>query len=399
MTDFVIHAYRESLLVGKKSKFWHDLQLLSDQHGQEVCLIKQANKMVEAVFSKEPGYLLGESVWQYLGKPEYLIYAEAIANSAQLFLVVVKNNHVYLDTKIVSSLLKEELTPFMLGEVPYRIVIYGDLPLRDTETFGEATFKFPKKLIKSFETLKEPMLLQLPKYEIYHLQPLPIAISTSRLKGKKPGWAVVILLFTVFLISFALLENRTPHKIAKTPNPYQVVLQSPDPSQPILILSQRLLQLYLLPGWESIELHWQGGNTYQIMMHPKESDWVILQAWALSHHYQLNLNADGVLLTGSLNINERSPLPAVISTQLVLNFLYAHLNQGSFRPSITLGTTQSEYHLQEVPITLEVTDISPNILGDFSVLLTGLPIVLKTIDLKMDNGLISGRILLSIWGN
>ena len=63
--QFVVQPYRERIAIGKRSVMVQRIRLLSEQHGQYVLISPLTKDAVEAVFSKESGYLLGESVWTY----------------------------------------------------------------------------------------------------------------------------------------------------------------------------------------------------------------------------------------------------------------------------------------------------------------------------------------------
>ncbi len=69
---------------------------------------------MEAVFSKESGYLLGENVWTYFDKSPYLIFCERLSKDTnQVLLVIVRANEVYLDTVVDNEKLRTELVPLM----------------------------------------------------------------------------------------------------------------------------------------------------------------------------------------------------------------------------------------------------------------------------------------------
>ena len=64
--QFVVQPYRERIAIGKRAVMVQRIRLLSEQHGQYVLLSPLGQDAIEAVFSKESGYLLGETIWTSL---------------------------------------------------------------------------------------------------------------------------------------------------------------------------------------------------------------------------------------------------------------------------------------------------------------------------------------------
>src|SRR5687768_4951897 len=93
--QFAIHTYRELLKLQRPALMKNEIRLLAQNHGEYIRLFKQNQKNLEAIFSRDPGFLLGESVWHYFGKPSDLIYCEALPEGQQAIVVVIKANTVY----------------------------------------------------------------------------------------------------------------------------------------------------------------------------------------------------------------------------------------------------------------------------------------------------------------
>ena len=73
------------------------IRLLSEQNGQYILLSRFDEHAIEAVFSKESGYLLGETIWHYFDNPQYLIFCERLSKeNNQVLLVIIRDNEVYL---------------------------------------------------------------------------------------------------------------------------------------------------------------------------------------------------------------------------------------------------------------------------------------------------------------
>ena len=85
---FIIQAYREVLPIRKKSLMVRDVKQLTEQNGQFLRLFKKGEKNLEAVFSKEPGFLLAEIIREHFGHPENLLVCEALPDGKILKLIV-----------------------------------------------------------------------------------------------------------------------------------------------------------------------------------------------------------------------------------------------------------------------------------------------------------------------
>ena len=240
-TQFVMQAYRELLSAKKKSQIVQEVRLLAEHQGQYVRLFNKGQSQYQAVFSTEPGCLLGESIWRYFNKPENLIYCEALPDSAQILVVVVRQGSVYIDSQMLASSLQSELLPLMTGDLRYRIITSGNVPLRKAESFG--TFRFPKDLIEDFKILKEPLFPILPAVKSLQLLPLPLALKAERLNiGLSTSTVIVLVLVLIVIGWWALTPEQQdvsspPMVLEKLGNPYAAylnALSSPAPDQQLL---------------------------------------------------------------------------------------------------------------------------------------------------------------------
>src|SRR5262245_20600863 len=94
---FVLPFYRNFLIFNQKSQLKKEILLLSQSYGEYITLQKKNATQYEVAFSPDTGYLLGESIWHNFKKPLDLIYCEAIPNTTEAILVIVKSGSVYLD--------------------------------------------------------------------------------------------------------------------------------------------------------------------------------------------------------------------------------------------------------------------------------------------------------------
>ena len=71
--------------------------MLSQSYGEYITLQRKGVFKYEVAFSPDTGYLLGESIWHNFKRPMDMIYCEAIPNTTEAILVIVKEGSVYLD--------------------------------------------------------------------------------------------------------------------------------------------------------------------------------------------------------------------------------------------------------------------------------------------------------------
>src|SRR5579871_5629462 len=135
--QFAIHTYRELLEPIKTSLLKTEVRMLAQNHGEYVRLFKQPNGQIEAVFSRDPGYLLGEALSEYFGKPNDLIYCEALPEGQYAIVVVIRSGVIYLDSRIPIVSIADEFTALVTGNNRYQIYIYGNIPLSEMKEPGK----------------------------------------------------------------------------------------------------------------------------------------------------------------------------------------------------------------------------------------------------------------------
>ena len=404
-TQFVMQAYRELLSATKKSKIVQEIRLLAEQQGQYVRLFKKGQSQYEAVFSTEPGCLLGESVLHYFGEPKNLIYCEALPDSAQILVVVVRSESVYIDAQILGSSLQSELLPLMTGDLKYRIVTSGNVPLRKAESFG--TFRFPKDLIESFETLEEPLFPQLPALKSLQLQPLPLALKSEHLNLGFSTPAIIIVTIALVVGGWWWLTPRQAdilplhqpvlRKLSNPYAPYYRALATPAPDKQLTKMADVIKQLYLLPGWTATKLHFNG-KRYHIHVTPDGGELSLITQWAKEHHYRFHLNSQGAEITYQPQLVSRPKPTTLYSNEQVVIQLVDQLDKLLHHSSVNLGASQQRGNVQETLLTVHLDSVSPELLDLVSRELGHLPLELTSVDINLHSGLMSGTIQLSVWG-
>lgn len=406
---FIVQAYRETLALDKRSNMLRELRLLAEQQGQFVCLYKKSKQHLEAVFSKDEGCLLAEAVWHYFDKPQNLIYCEAFNSSAQMLLVVVRNGSIYLDMRILSSSLRDELVPLMSGDQAFRIVTFGDLPLRNVETFGGATFTFPKKLLESYEILEEPLFPKLPTPTSCQLAPLATAIKSEYLGSRVSRLAIPISVFFLLFFSWWLLSPSKPrspstepvrkHAVSTSYASYENAMHSEAPDEQIHALATKVEQLYLVPGWRLRSMHFNGKH-YEIIMKPDGGDLSLLSQWANQYGYHFEMTPGGAQLGLDAHVvtRFRAPIEPIQNLQPILLHLIDRINLILRQPSVDVSSQTLHGKAKQTHLVIRMNDISPDLLDLLGQELKGLPVTLSQVRLEIESGFIRGTIDVSVWG-
>lgn len=398
---FIAQAYREQLLTGNKRLLLQEIRHLALQQGQFVCFMRNMKRDIEAMFSKEQGFLLGELIWDYFGRPDNLIYCESIAQSATCFLVIVRQGSVYFDNKLSCEQVNQEIMPILADNHPYEIYTYGDVPLRDTETFGNATFTLPKKLVGSFSHLRNPVFPSLLTSSEFELQPLPRALRSKYLRHNRVIVILIALLLTL-IMGWALLWSShsvvtPPVKTVVTPTAYEQALMTPAPDRLMNEVTQKIEELYLIPGWEVSRIRYDGLG-YNITLNSADGDVWYARNWALQHSYDFHLVPQGVQLHAKSSLSVRQLPGQYAPFQASMDTLMQRLSQVLPNQAAVVGNIAQFGSLQQAEITLNLNDISPDIFNLIGEELKSLSLSLVLMDLQIKEGLISGKLQLSLWG-
>jgi hypothetical protein len=408
--QFVVQPYRERIAVSKRRTMVQRIRLLSEQHGQYVALSLLSEAAIEAVFSKESGYLLGESVWSYFNKSAYLIFCERLSKeNNQVLVVVIRNNEVYLDMLIENDKLRAELLPLMTLQESYRVITYGEVALKQTEAPG--CFVLPKNLVSSFEIAKEPVLKNLPILPTARLLTLTLALKSSLLGSRMtPTMIAVSTLVILAVIGWIYVINppvSQPVAINTTAAQEQVdngyldfyaAMHSPSPVQQINELVQTIQTVAALPGWP-VDTVTYTGNQYQIALNRQGGALQWLTQWVKHQNYALNLAPAGAQLVAPSQLATRSRPKVLYPLSQITASLVDQLDTLFPEEMVNISDVRSLGQTKARTITVNFTNASPDtliLIGD--TLGDNLPLEITAMNVSMNSGLLNGNVQLSVWG-
>lgn len=399
---FVIPSYRDVLSAKQKTALKRDILLLSQSYGEYITLQRQSPTQYEVAFSPDTGYLLGESIWHQLKRPMDMVYCEAIPNTTEAILVIVKSGSVYLDGSFPLDSIPEELVIFLTQQNNFEIYIYGDVPISEKPTEGK--FSFEASSVKSFTVLDKPLFPTLPLLKIYQLQ-LVEQVLRSHGIGVFPTrqilLGVIALLFLWIIWSYFTRERiPEPEKQAEA-NPYltfNTTLNSPAPDQQLNAIVSKLSLFATLPGWELKSITYGSGNLSTVVI-SRGGTIKNLFAWAEQHNAGVEIKQDGIYVSMLVHTPDRPVPKQIYPLKQVLGTLVDNIAAVYPGNHLRLDQFTNRAVYTEVAITISVNQVSPSILAVIAQQLKDLPLSLQSLEMNVENGSLTGSIIVDALGS
>src|SRR6185312_9913043 len=172
------------------------------------------------------------------------IYCEAIPNTTEAILVIVKSGSVYLDGSFPLDSIPEELIIFLTQQNNFEIYTFGDVPITQEPEAGK--FSFEASSVKSFTILDKPVFPTLPLLKMYQLQLVDPVLKSQGI-GVFPVKQLVTLAVVVGAIwgAYTLFTAKKAEVVAPVQqvNPYQAyndLLKSAAPDEEISKLTDKI---------------------------------------------------------------------------------------------------------------------------------------------------------------
>lgn len=400
---FVIPSYRDVLTARNKTQLKKDILLLSQSYGEYITLQRKSGQQYEVAFSPETGYLLGETVWHHFKRPMDLIFCEAIPNTTEVILVIVKSGSVYLDGSFPIDSIPEELVIFLTQQNNFEIYTYGDVPISEIPEAGK--FSFEASSVKSFTVLNDPVFEKLPLLKAYQLQLVDQVLKAQGI-GVFPLRALLLLATTIFLLLglyYFLVSEESPIEpiMISRDNPYQefnAALMTPAPQAEMAMISDRLHSLLLLPGWVPTGISYKN-KVLTIIVNSIGGNVESLFQWAEANGARSQVVATGFVLTFSISVPSRERPRNIYPLKEVMGRLVDRIKDIYPGNVLAIAEIKDQGAYQNLKFTLNLTDVSPMALKLIGEQFNDLPLVLENIELTIENGNINGLISLQALGS
>lgn len=400
---FIIPSYRDMLSVKKKNLLKREILLLASNYGEYAALQRKNVDQYEVAFSSDPGYLLGETVWHYFNRPRDLIYCEAIPNTAEAILVIVKGGSVYLDGSFPIDTIPEELVVFQTQQNSFEIYIHGNVPISPTPEEGK--FSLHSSSVKSFNILKDPVFPTLPLVKAFQLQLIETVLESQGI-GVFPIKKVLIgiVIMGLLWMGWTYVETHKkslPIVISRTINPYQGyvnALMTPNPADEIYKLTQNISLLLTMPGWYPDSIKYSNGSmSAAVLSHGARTK--VLLKWANQNHVQVNVSSSGFYLTLAWPVYNRAPPSQVYSIKEVIAALIDRLSFVIPGNNLKVGKFADKGKYTEVELTINFDNVSPTTFNLIGQQLRRLPLTLSDASFKFNAGYLSGSMVFRAFGD
>jgi hypothetical protein len=399
---FVIPSYRDVLTVSQKSQLKKEILLLSRSYGEYITLQKKTPIQYEVAFSADTGYLLGESIWHQFKKPLDMVYCEAIPNTTEAILVIVKAGSVYLDGRFPVEGIPEELIIFLTQQNNFEIYTYGNVPISKDPAAGK--FSFEPASVKSFTVLDKPVFPTLPLLKMYQLQLVEPVLKAQGI-GVFPTRSLVTIVIALAMIwaAYSYLTRPKPVVVEeKQVNPYQsynAELNSPAPDEEISNFISKLKVFMVLPGWKINTVKYsQNMMTATVLSAGGRME--DLYGWAQQNKATMLIRKNGVVLSTFIDTTKR-PLPKqIFSTPKVLAKFVDNMATVYPGNHLDLGDFVEAGVITTVVISIRLDKTSLLVLDLIGKQMKGLPIVLNDITATIGtDGTLNGSITIEVLGN
>lgn len=399
---FVIPSYRDVLTAKQKNALKKDILMLSQSYGEYITLQRKNATQYEVAFSPDTGYLLGESIWHQFKRPPDMIYCEAIPNTTEAILVIVKSGSVYLDGSFPLDSIPEELIIFLTQQNNFDIYIYGDVPISQTPQEGK--FNFDANSVKSFTVLDKPIFPTLPLLKIYQLQLVDQVLKAHGIgvfPTKKILTALVALGVLWMMWSYLTAEKPIEPEKAPEVNPYQtfiISLASHSPEQEVNKLLEGMQLLFSIPGWQVTKVEYAKGSVTSTVESTggKVQD---LITWASNNHASVSIQSNGIFVSMSFSLPTRPYPQKIYPVKQVLATFVDKLSTVYPGNHLKLAAFDNKGVYTDVAISIDIENVSPVVLSLIGQQFKDLPFVLQSISLDVDKGSFTGSINIDALGS
>ena len=399
---FIIPSYRDTLRAVKPSLLKREIMLLATSYGDYAALQKKGRDEFEIAFATESGYLLGETVWAHFNRPRDLVYCEAIPNTTDAILVIVKGGSVYLDGSFPIDSIAEELVIFKTQQNEFDVYIYGDVPI--SQTPEENKFSFDTSSVHTFSILEKPIFQTLPIIKAFELQLIDVILKRQGI-GVFPVkyFATGLLIVIIGWFGWNMLGTEQvtlPPSIANVVNPYQLfvsALTSPSPDQQVQTIINQVTLLNSIPGWFPTEINYTNDTTVAVV----ESRGALLKTlsdWAKYYKATVNIDPQAVNVTLSSHLSDRNPPQYIYRTNEVIERLIDRLYYVIPGNSITINASENKGQYTQISIHFSFTNISLASLSAIGQRLKDLPVILSAAKITISDNTLSGSLDLIVLG-
>jgi hypothetical protein len=411
-SQFIIHPYREILKVERAGALKRKIRMLAREYGSNLRIFQTPDpNNIEVVLSRDFGFLLGETVWNYFKKPNNLIYCEALFERNSALMVIVRDGLILLDSRLTYSEIIDELASLGSAMQKYDIYVYGDVPLGTTSKEGDKYFALEDKWAKSFNTLNESVLMHLSMDREMQLQPLELALTSPYLGTSKVG-PIIMAIFSIiiFFIGWQVYQSflaepikRQVEAVKKAEDPFlnfYLSLSKPYPKEQLIeFASMEKLAMSLPPGWKCKEIKFDGAK-YNMEIVSGGGSMAMIRDWMKKHNFAFSFNTTNIPITVPSKLKARPSSKVIYHLDDVLTILIDEINAvltGMGDVKFEGMDTKGGY--KEARITIHVDKAFVGVLFLIGNELNKMPASIDSIKMVVADSLYSGDIKIKVFGD
>lgn len=402
--NFIIPSYRDVVTSKQSSALKKEVTALSQSYGEYITLQRKGKLQFEVAFSTDLGYLLGETVWYKFNRPSDMIYCEAVPNSTEAILVIVKNGSVYLDGSFQIDSIPEELIIFLTQQNDFEIFVYGDIPI--SATAEEGKFSFDEGSVKSFTVLEEPVFNSLPLVKAYRFQTVDAALKSQGI-GTLPIKAIAVGILAVFLsyyiiTNFIMEEEKKQQELPMEKNPYEAYVNALASPRPDDIINAYISQVGLLnqaPGWTVTSVEYKGGSIAGNMS-TRSGTLGTLYSWCNTNKLTLKIVGRTLVISYKPKFSSRKKPKRIYPLKDVMVLFIDRLTTiyPDYRNiTISKGKAKGPYSAMKVAINFK--GASPQLVVAIGQTMSELPLVLSNMSFRVMTGRLNGKVVVEALGN
>lgn len=397
---FVIPSYRDVLTARQASVLQKEINTLSQNYGEHITIQRKGVGQYEVAFSPDTGYLFGETVWHYFGRPSDLVYCEEVPNTLEVYLVIVKGGSVYLDGSFPKDSISEELVIFLTQQNNFEIYIYGDVPISEKPALGK--FCFESGSVKSFKILDSSAFEKLPLIPEFKFQLVQQALTAQGI-GVAPVMQMVTVLVGIAFVYVLYSFFSAPAGVSEVkvePNPYQAyvdALRSPAPDAVVKAFLEKLKVMMTIPGWELEKVACKGQDI-QAKMISLGSEVESLVDWANKNGMTVSMAGEGIILSTKIAVKERPKPREIYPTLDVMARFIDNLQKVYPGNHLKLTQPRTKANFIQYVVDITITDASPMMINLIGKQFASMPFALVSIELSVRGSQLSGNIKLDSYG-
>ncbi len=403
--NFAVYTYREVINFKRSNLLKREVAMLAEENGEFARFFPQITGDIEVIFSRDQGYLLGESVWDHFDRANDLVFCEQLSGGETAALVVIRGGSVYLDAEVPLENLVDEFAALTTGSNHYDIYVHGEVPL--SELPREDCFCFDAAFVKSFTELEEPVFPQLGADPDYALLPYNEAFAKLPVKRGK-GIAGILAIIAVIVVGYVAWDifkpapPPPPSAVIATPqNPYaayQAALNNPSPEDILMALARGVRESFTLPGWEALSFNLNGSNA-DVSLQSVGGTTELLLLWVKQHNAALSVSSGRASISLQLPVKNREKIMVIYKTDDIVSMVYDRLNHTFIGATVSIKKPVTKENYQSTAMQVSLSGVAPQTLEFLGRELDNLPIVLDSASFSLTGGLLSGNVQLSILGS